>query len=180
MEPEPARGKLVVSSSPHSNTAEFDALYEQLRPSLWRYVHRLVGDGDVADDIVQEAFVKLLGRSDLPAGEARMWTFTVATNLVRDRGRAAVRHARLLAVTPPEVERPRPADERVEREETVNAVRRALDHLSERDRQLLLMREEGFRYHEMAAAVGVAPSSVGVLIARAVKRFTQVYTPVVE
>ena len=39
------------------------------------------------------------------------------------------------------------------------------------------MREEGFRYQEIADAVGVAPGSVGTLIARAVKRFTEAYQP---
>jgi RNA polymerase sigma factor (sigma-70 family) len=59
----------------------------------------------------------------------------------------------------------------------VTAVRAALQQLSERDRQLLMMREEGFRYQEIAEAVGVSPTSVGTLIARAVKRFAEVYSP---
>jgi DNA-directed RNA polymerase specialized sigma24 family protein len=50
-------------------------------------------------------------------------------------------------------------------------VREVLDRLPDRDRQLLLMREEGFRYDEIAKVVGVAPASVGTLIARALKRF---------
>jgi RNA polymerase sigma-70 factor, ECF subfamily len=40
---------------------------------------------------------------------------------------------------------------------------------------LLLMREEGFRHAEMAAAIGVAPASVGTLLARAGKRFAELY-----
>jgi RNA polymerase sigma-70 factor (ECF subfamily) len=50
-----------------------------------------------------------------------------------------------------------------------------LDRLPERDRQLLLMREEGFKYEEIAQVVGVAPASVGTLIARALKRFVEAY-----
>jgi RNA polymerase sigma-70 factor (ECF subfamily) len=50
-----------------------------------------------------------------------------------------------------------------------------LDRLPERDRQLLLMREEGFKYEEIARVVGVAPASVGTLIARALKRFVAMY-----
>ena len=42
------------------------------------------------------------------------------------------------------------------------------------------MREEGFTYQEIAETVGVAPGSVGTLIARAVRRFTEVYKPIVE
>jgi len=50
-----------------------------------------------------------------------------------------------------------------------------LERLPVRDRQLLLMREEGFSYEEIAAVIGVAPASVGTLIARALKRFADVY-----
>jgi RNA polymerase sigma factor (sigma-70 family) len=66
-------------------------------------------------------------------------------------------------------------DEDVERMESVASVRLALESLSERDRQLLLMREEGFKYEEIANVIGVAPASVGTLIARALRRFVEVY-----
>lgn len=156
----------------------FDALYERLQPSLWRYVHRLVGDADVADDVVQEAFVRLLKRPELSGNAARLWLFTVATNLVRDRGRTTVRRRRLLSAVPTDTPTVTLADRRLEREEEVRAVRQALEKLSERDRQLLMMREEGFKYHEIAEVVGTAPSSIGTLIARAAKRFTEVYRPI--
>jgi RNA polymerase sigma-70 factor, ECF subfamily len=169
-----------LSAHPGRAEAEFQALYERLHPPLWRYVHRMVGDGDIADDVVQEAFVRLLGRSDLEADAARLWVFTVATNLVRDRGRTVSRRARLLSAVPTAAPAEPPADDSLERKERVESVRRALAELSERDRQLLLMREEGFKYHEIAAAVGVAPGSVGTLIARAVRRFTDVYRPLEE
>jgi RNA polymerase sigma-70 factor, ECF subfamily len=169
-----------LTTSQLSVNGDFNAAYERLQPSLWRYVHRLVGDGDVADDIVQESFVRLLGRADLQGDSIRLWVFTVATNLVRDRGRTTARRRRLLEATPVRPEPPPRASERVERADRIRAVRESLNELSERDRQLLLMREEGFSYQEIAAAVGVAPGSVGTLIARAIKRFTAVYEPMEE
>lgn len=158
----------------------FEALYESVRPSLWRYVHRLLGDPDLADDIVQEAFVRLLDRFESRGEGARLWLFTVATNLVRDRGRMTARRRRLLATHPIIVPPPLGADDRLVRQERIAAVREALQQLPERDRQLLLLREEGFSYREIAQSVGVAPTSVGTLIARAVRRFMQHYTPVEE
>jgi RNA polymerase sigma-70 factor, ECF subfamily len=167
-----------LNAQPRPVDGEFDALYERLQPSLWRYVHRLVGDGDVCDDVVQEAFVRLLKRPDLRGNAARLWLFTVATNLVRDRGRTSSRRRRLLTAVPVDGPASESADRRLERDEQVRAVRAALDQLPERDRQLLLMREEGFKYHEIAEVIGTAPSSIGTLIARATKRFTEVYRPV--
>ncbi|HET9984701.1 MAG TPA: sigma-70 family RNA polymerase sigma factor [Longimicrobiales bacterium] len=153
---------------------DFDALFHRLYPSLFRYLNRLTGDIDVAEDIAQEAFVRLLAQ-DLPEAEARPWLFAVATNLVRDRARKQERRQRLLKAEPVlPAPSPRP-DEVVERGEQVERVRAALGRLAPRDQQLLLMREEGFTYEEMARTVGVAPSSVGTLIARALRRFAGAY-----
>jgi RNA polymerase sigma-70 factor (ECF subfamily) len=153
----------------------FEALYRELNPSLLRYLGRLTGDEDAAEDVAQEAFVRLLRRPELRGEDARVWLFTVATNLVRDRSRSITRRRRLLEANPllpASLGRP---DEEAERSAEIARVRAALAQLAERDRQLLLMREEGFSYAEIARAVEVAPGSVGTLIARALKRFGSVY-----
>ncbi len=153
---------------------DFEAAFERHHASLFRYLHRLVGDPDVAADVAQESFVRLLDQ-DLPDGQVRNWLFTVGTNLVRDRARTRTRRARLLRKPEAMPERPEGPDERVARAERIEAVRAALDRLSGRDREILLMREEGFRYAEIAEVIGVKPSSVGTLLARALKRFEETY-----
>lgn len=153
---------------------DVDALFRRLYPSLFRYLHRLTGDVDVADDVAQEAFVRLL-RDPLPESDARPWLFRVATNLVRDRARKTKRHRRLRPRAVREGPPPSRPDEVVERAERIAQVRAALDRIPERDRRMLLMREEGFSYREIADAVGVAPSSVGTLLGRAIERFREVY-----
>lgn len=156
---------------------DIDALFRRYHPSLFRYLCKLTGDADVAADAAQESFVRLL-RQDLPEAEARPWLFTVATNLVRDGARKGARRERLLAEIPLPQHAGARADEMVERNEEIERVRAVLARMPERDRQLLLMREEGFRYEEMAQVVGVAPGSVGTLIARALKRFVTTYRAV--
>ncbi|MBI4543965.1 MAG: sigma-70 family RNA polymerase sigma factor [Gemmatimonadetes bacterium] len=153
---------------------EFEPFFRRVYPSLFRYLHRLTGDEDVAADLAQEAFLRLL-RQPLPEDEAKPWLFTVATNLVRDGVRKTVRRQRLLeAVRVGPVPALRP-DETMERDEEIRAVRSALLQLPARDREILLMREEGFKYGDIARAVGVASSSVGTLLARAVRRFSEAY-----
>lgn len=153
---------------------DFELQFQKLYPSLFRYLHRLTGDADVAEDIAQEAFVRLI-RQPLPEDEVRPWLFTVAMNLVRDHARKTERRQRLLTSAPVLVNPTTLPDEDMERSEQVAKVRASLDRLPLRDRQLLLMREEGFKYEEIAAVIGVAPASVGTLIARALKRFSDVY-----
>ena len=158
----------------------FEAAFHNHQPPLFRYVHRLVGDSDWAADVVQESFVRLLDHA-LPDEEVRRWLFTVATNLVRDNARMRTRRQRLLAeryhrsdlaVDPVEL-----PDETVHRRQQIKVVKAALARLPERDRQMLLMREEGFRYSEIAEVIDVAPASVGTLLARAVRRFEKALTP---
>ena len=153
---------------------EFDTLFDKLYPSLFRYLHRLTGDADVADDIAQESFVRLL-KQDLPDDEVRPWLFTVAMNLVRDHARKVERRQRFLTTAPALVSTSPLPDELLEQSESVGSVRVILDQLSARDQQLLLMREEGFKYEEIARVIGVAPASVGTLIARALRRFAELY-----
>lgn len=159
---------------------DFEAAFDSHQAPLFRYVHRLVGDTDLAADVVQEAFVRLLD-NPLPDEDVRRWLFTVATNLVRDDARMRTRRQRLLAEN---YERSDMASDPVEvpdyaavRSERIDAARDALAKLSERDRQMLLMREEGFRYSEIAKVIDVAPGSVGTLLARALKRFSKALDP---
>jgi RNA polymerase sigma-70 factor (ECF subfamily) len=153
---------------------DFQAVYRELYPSLTRYVYRFTGDADAAADIAQDAFLRLL-EHELPRDEVRPWIFVVATNLARDGVRKRDRRRRLLIANPERREGMTSPQEDLERSERIEQVRLALDRLSDRDRQMLLMREEGFRYAEIAEAVGVRPTSVGALVARALKRFSAAY-----
>jgi RNA polymerase sigma-70 factor (ECF subfamily) len=116
---------------------DFDGLFERLYPPLFRYVQRMTGDADAAEDITQEAFVRLL-RQSLPDDEARPWLFAVATNLLRDRARKIERRQRLLTITPVMPAPLSAPDEDTERAEKIALVRTVLERIPARDRQLLL------------------------------------------
>ena len=51
----------------------------------------------------------------------------------------------------------------------------ALDELSERDREVLLLKAEGFNYDEIAATTGLAKGAIGTTIARARRRLVEAY-----
>lgn len=110
-----------------------------------------------------------------PEAGLRVWLFRVATNLIRDRGRTSETRRRILAGVPPREESSNPLKE-LERSEEVEEVRQALARVSPRDREVLLLRQEGFSYREIAEAVDVASSSIGTLLARALKRFAEEYS----
>jgi RNA polymerase sigma-70 factor, ECF subfamily len=147
-------------------------LFEEHHASLFRYLVRLTGDADSAHDAAQEAFTRLVSsppRDDNP----RAWLFTVATNVVRagsntQRRRAALLHAGT-ARAPHSDPLPSPEDAVVAEAERTR-VRAALAELPERERVMLLMREEGFSHREIAEAVGTTTGSVGTMLSRALAR----------
>lgn len=150
------------------------------RAAVVRYLCRYTGDPDLAEDLAQETFVRLYHRPPADRSEPRRWLFTVATNLARDAHRTARRRGelaregvdRLPVADPP----PDPAAA-MEREEVGKRVRAALAGLPERDRTILLMREEGFSHREIADAVGTTTKSVGTLIARALDKMVGALEP---
>ena len=153
------------------------ALFAAHFPRIYRVLHRLSGEPDLAADVAQEAFVRLCERGSLP-DEPVSWLVTVALNQFRNsanrRSRrirllTAERAARVLADPPPS-----PAQATADAE-VVARVRAALDHLPERERRMLLLCADGFRYREIATALGVHEASVGTLLARAKRAFRAAY-----
>ena len=153
---------------------DFDATFDEHYPGLVRYCQRLTADRDVAEDIAQESLLRLFTKGvSGPASGIRAWLFKTATHLVRDRYRVEENRRRLLEVNPVRPQQPESAELSLERGEARAKARAALDALSPRDREILLMRYSGFSYREIAEAVGVAATSVGTLLARAEKRFAR-------
>lgn len=154
-------------------------LFREHYDALYRYLVRLTGDGDMAADAAQEAFVRLVERAPQER-HLRAWLFAVATNVVRDSGRARTRWLKLLSASPGRVPvgdaGPAP-DARAESSERRRIVRAALERLSLKERTVLLMREEGFAHHEIAEAVGTTTGSVGTMLARALTKLARELAP---
>lgn len=159
-----------------------DELFARHHPPLKRYLARLTGDQDLAADVAQETFVRLLEHQPPPTA-VRPWLFRVATNLVRDTGRRTRRHQVLaLDGRAPAAhgDPPSAPDQHVDRERCRRLVRAALDELSPKERKALLMREEGFRHREIAEALGTTTGSVGTLLSRAIRKAADRLRPLEE
>lgn len=149
------------------------ALFARHHGELFRYAARFTGEPDLAEDVVQEAFVRLALKPPRDHSHVRAWLYQVATSVAIDAQRATRR--RLTLVTDERAKYaagdPPPATDRAaEREDVRGRVRAALAELNEKERAVLLMREDGFAHREIAAMVGTTTKSVGTMIARALAK----------
>ncbi|PYP64554.1 MAG: hypothetical protein DMD26_13065 [Gemmatimonadetes bacterium] len=155
---------------------EIERLFNTYHQPLVRYLVRRLGDRDWAEEIAQETFVRALRQEQIVS--ERAWLFAVATNLVRDEARKDARrrrHLELLREQARAEEAVEPEPTALERAQEAAIARRALECLSERDREALLMREEGLDYHEIAAALELSVGSVGTTLARARRRLVEAH-----
>lgn len=164
-------GTIKASSFRDRFTELFDARFQR----LYRYLDRLSGEPELAGDLAQEAFVRLYQRGSMPdAPDA--WLITVAMNLFRNTRSMQARRRRLLTVARAEAvladPPPSPAHGIGGTDEALR-VRGALDQLPDRERQILLLRAEGYSYREISAALDVNEASIGTLLARAKRAFRE-------
>lgn len=155
---------------------DLDSLFREYHQPLVRYLTRRLGDRDWAEEVAQETFLRAARQKEIVS--ERSWLFAVATNLVRDEARKDARrrrHLELLAHEEREREDTVPQLDAMESAENAAMARRALDALTERDREALLMREEGLDYNEIAAALELSVASVGTTLARARKRLVEAF-----
>jgi len=186
--PEPGVLKLEEEVPEQRARAEerFDALFAQFYPEMFGLVYRVLGDRMETEDTLQEAFLKLSHDSALqsrPDGEVGAWLRRVGLNQAFNRLRSARRaRARLERVgrlegadlEPTDADLVSPSGVVIRLEEQA-AIRQALVEVPERQRECLLLRHSGYSYAEIAATLGIAVGSVGVLLARAERAFRAQY-----
>jgi RNA polymerase sigma factor (sigma-70 family) len=160
-------------------SGRFERLFERCYPPLFGLTYRIVGDREEAEEVLQEAFCKLAAAPVLgqPEPEVAAWLQRVCLNLgfnrLRARRRAAERLERAGRLEP-RAAPPDPASVVVQNEQQ-ERVRQVLARLPDRQRDCLLLRHFGYAYAEIAATLGLAVGSVGVLLARAERAFRELY-----
>ena len=147
--------------------AEFLDFYAHTARPLKLYLQRLTGHASLADDLLQESYLRML-RSDTAITDASLrksYLYRVATNLARDHYRSARSREESLA----EHQAARPAGGSLERSiQTTSDVGRILGEMQPRERELIwLAYAEGASHREIAAILSVKEQSVRPLLFRA-------------
>ncbi len=147
-------------------------LTERVCPRLLGYAGRMLNDWNEAEDVVQEAMLRLWKVApDWRTGEAKVstWLFRVVSNLCTDRLRARRNSNRNISLEtvaePPDPARPALAE--IVHSQRLAALHDALSRLPERQRQAVILRHiEGLTNPEIGDIMGIGTEAVESLTAR--------------
>lgn len=145
-----ARGEPVASLATSASTA-----YAEHGEALRLYLTRFTRDAAAAEDLVHEAFIRLITESAAgrPPDHVRAWLYRVAVNLATSRARhqgVATRRASELA---PRGVAPSPEEELLNREASRHLAGQ-LAHLPEDVRTALILSAHGFSGAEIGRRIG--------------------------
>jgi len=157
---------LLVRSIADGHLDALEPLVRRHQDNVRRLAYRFLGRWGDADDVAQEAFLRVVCAAPRyqPTARFTTWLHRIVVNLCLDARR---RQTRFVAADPPDLPADPPADV-LERDETVRRVREALDSLPERQRMaVILHRYEGESHREIAEVTGWSESAVESLLVRA-------------
>lgn len=146
--------------------ADFRSLYQRTARPLRAYLVRCCGDLNLADDLLQESYLKLLrsGFTGEDEKHRRNYLYRIATNVMRDH----FRRKRTEVGEVPEIADSRQHDDEVHLRTDVG---KAMSELSLKDRQMLwLAYVEGSSHREIATALGLRAASIRSMLFRARRR----------
>jgi RNA polymerase sigma factor (sigma-70 family) len=158
--------------------AQLGVLFERYHVGLFNFFLRLTGNRQLSEDLVQEAFIRILKyrKTFRQPGEFRPWLFKLARNAVAAYFR---KHGRdhLPAAEPEEPVCDSPtALAELERAESARRLRAALLRLPYERREVLLLSRFGeLRYEQIAELLGCSVGAVKLRVHRAVKQLREVY-----
>lgn len=153
-------------------TAAFNAIVSHYETRLIRYAARLTGCNDVAQDVVQDAFIQLFRKWEgdlIPSPPLSSWLFRVthnkAVDAVRQRSRRADVETRHAAEQPDSIS---PSSGQSEQAFRAAAALHALD---EREQQLVILKVyEEKSYKEISDITGLSSGNVGYILHHAMKK----------
>jgi RNA polymerase sigma-70 factor (ECF subfamily) len=169
---------LLVERLASGDTSSFETLFNRHYDRVYGLLFRLIGNRQEAEDVAQEVFIKLYHQPFEGKREQNLSAllYRVSTNMgynhIRGRKR---RWSRNRILVPESIDKRSDPSEQAAANETREQVRTVLANLPKRQTQLLLMRQMGFSYAELAESLGVSPGSVGTLLSRAANAFREAY-----
>jgi RNA polymerase sigma-70 factor (ECF subfamily) len=182
---------VLVAAFRGGDVTAFETIYQLHHRYVQLQARRVISDAHRAEDIAQEAFLRLVRQLLTTDGDIRLraWLHRTTTNLAIDEHRRTRTMQQYqdhgspmdeLHKTLERYDEGHP-ERMIEQGEVRDTIARVIDHLPPRYRRILALRElEGLDYPSIAAAMQLSLSAVESLLFRARRRFTEVYKELTE
>jgi RNA polymerase sigma-70 factor (ECF subfamily) len=169
-------GETIVEMCARASDSAYDveALFREHYGRVARVIARVVRDYARAEELAVEVFLKLSRRPPAHAREIQGWLYRVAVRTALDDVRRQTRRSRYEALAGFYRDTPTPEEIHAASEEQ-RRVRSILARMDGGKAELLVLRLHGLDYQELAATLGLNPSSVGKLLSRAQESFRKEY-----
>jgi RNA polymerase sigma-70 factor (ECF subfamily) len=159
--------------------AAFDALFTRHAPGVQAFLHRMVRDRALAEDLLQMTFLSVVRSQDRfqPGAKVAPWLFSIAANTARDALRRRGRQAEdAMDEAAHQADTAVPSDPALARR-----IQEALDALPEQQREaVVLLRLHGWSFEDMAEALGCTSVAVRIRAHRGYERLRDVLGPLLE
>ncbi len=178
----------LIAAVKKGKIGAFTRLVERHQRSLINFFYHLSWDRETAEDCAQEVFLRLYSHLAGYVPQAKFTTFLyrIARNLWIDRMRSEAAHGRPVSLENPvrldeertlgerlPAEAPTPV-EVIARRETQDALRRAIDQLTEEQRSVLVLSEiQGMKYQEISEVLGIPVGTVKSRMHAALERLKE-------
>ncbi len=178
----------VIRQCQQGDRESFVWLVDAYSPKLYQYFYRVCGSPDLAEDLLQDLFVKLLLkiRSYRHENKFDSWLFRVAANMVRDFFRSRQRQIKTAAMPDGDI-MPAVSDvadeqfDRLETAEQVDILQMALKRLAREEREMIVLRHySGLNYKDIAEQYGLPLGTVLSKVHRGMKKLNKIMTQVTE
>lgn len=155
-------------------------LFQRWSGPLLKFTGRMLGDRAEAEEVTQDVFLRVIERAGQYDGRASVasWLFAIAANACRDRLRRSARRPSVPLEAVAEAPGPDlPVDLRLVERQRRDAVRRALAHLSNEQRDVLVLaRYHGLPYAEIARTLSISEGAVKTRIFRAMESLKTLFS----
>lgn len=168
----------VIARARQGDEAAFSEIYEYYNAPIHRYVYRLLGNPEQADDVTQETFIRAYQRLPLLDEDPNLsaWLYRIASNACMDALRRRRRITWLPMLERTERDQAFTTDDIAPQIVEAEAVRRVLADMPAPLRMTLVLRSsEGFSCEEIAEIMNVPKGTVFSRLARAREQFAKLY-----
>lgn len=165
------------------DAAKFKQQFLPCHPKLYRVAFRLMGNSQDAEDMVQEAYLKLWNKRDELANILNTEAYCVA--LIKNLCYDALRRTQPDEDGRAPEELSLPTDTNIAREveqrDEVNQVRRLIGQLPEQQKRVILLRDlNDCSFEEIEQATGLNAINIRVLLSRARKKIREQYNEIMN